>query len=70
MASFQDKIGSERPRKIEKKIIPMSSYTTSNREFLKNSKKKNNKKHHYGFFLSQNRLGKVEKERKEKKLFR
>ena len=40
MASFQDKIGSERPRKIEKKIIPMSSYTTSNREFLKNSKKK------------------------------
>ena len=52
MASFQDKIGSERPRKIEKKIIPMSSYTTSNREFPKNSKKKNNKKHHYGFFLS------------------
>ena len=41
MASFQQKIGWERPRKIEnkKKIVPMSSYPTWNREFQKNSKK-------------------------------
>ena len=39
MASFQAKIGWERPRKIEKKIVPMSSQPTRNREFLKNSKK-------------------------------
>ena len=67
MASFQQKIGWERPRKIEnkKKIVPMSSYPTWNREFQKIAKKfKKNKKHHYGFFSCQNRLGKAEKDRK------
>ena len=41
MASFQQKIGWERPRKIEnkKKIVPMSSYPTWNREFQKIAKK-------------------------------
>ena len=41
MASFRAKIrwGSPRKRKNKKKIVPMSSYPTSNREFQKNSKK-------------------------------
>ena len=41
MASFHAKIGWERPRKIEnkKKIVPMSSYPTWNREFQKIAKK-------------------------------
>ena len=39
MASFQDKISWERPRKGKKKIIPISSYATRNRKFQKNSKK-------------------------------
>ena len=67
MASFQQKIGWERPRKIEnkKKIVPMSSYPTWNREFQKIAKKfKKKKKHHYGFFSCQNRLGKAKKDRK------
>ena len=62
MASFQAKIGRERPRKREKKkkIVPMSSYPTRNRsdkflpdrnkKFQKNSKKiQKIKKHRYGF---------------------
>ena len=67
MASFQQKIGWERPRKIEnkKKIVPMSSYPTWNREFQKNSKKiLKIKKLHYCFFSSENRLGKAGKKRK------
>ena len=42
MATFQAKISWERLRKSEKKkkkIIPMSSYPTQDREFQKNSKK-------------------------------
>ena len=43
----------------------MSSYPTRNREFLKNRKKiQKIKNHYYGFFSSQNRLGKTGKERK------
>ena len=39
MASFQAKIGCERPRKKEnKKIIPIGSHQTRNRKFQKNSK--------------------------------
>ena len=46
----------------------MSSYPTRNKEFQKNGKKiQKIKKHHYGFFSSQNRLEKAEKERKFKK---
>ena len=40
----------------------MNSYPTRNREFKKKFKKI--KKHYYGFFSSQNKLGKAEKERK------
>ena len=58
MASFQAKIGWK--RKKVKIIIPISSSLTCNREFQKNSKKKK-KKNHYGFFSSQNRLGKAKK---------
>ena len=43
----------------------MSTYPTRNRKFKKNRKKiQNIKKHCCGFFLSQNMLGKAEKERK------
>ena len=67
MASFQAKICRGRPRKREnkKKIVPTSSYSTRNRKFQKNSKKLQKiRKHYYGFFSSQNMLGKAEKERK------
>ena len=65
MDSFQAKQRWKRPRKNvnKKKIVPMSSYPTQNREFQKNSKNiKKIKKHQYGFFLSQNKLGKAGKE--------
>ena len=66
MASFQPKISWERPiKRKKKKIVPMSSYPTRNRKFQKKSKKiQKIRKHYYGFFLSQNMLGKAEKERK------
>ena len=68
MASLQAKISWESPRKREekkKKIVLASSYTTRNRKFQKKSKKiQKIRKHYYGFFLSQNMLGKAEKERK------
>ena len=68
MASFQAKIGSERPRKIEKKkIVPISSYPTRSIKFLKNSKKiQKIKKHHYGFFSCQNRSEIAQNEGKKK----
>ena len=41
----------------------MSSYPTCNREFQKNIQKiQKIKKHCYGFFSSQNKMGKAEKE--------
>ena len=66
MGSFRAKICWGRPRKGEKKIVPMSFYPTCNRKFQKNSKQiQKIKKHHYGFSSSQNKLGKAEKERKK-----
>ena len=67
MATFQAKISWERPRKNEnfkkKKIVPMSSYTTRDREFQKNSIKiQKIKKQHYEFFSSKNKLGNAKKE--------
>ena len=64
MASFQAKIRWERLRKREKKkkIVPISSYSTRNREFQKNSK--NIQKQQYGFFSSQNKMGMAENDRK------
>ena len=48
----------------------MCSYPTRNRKFQKNSRKiKKIRKHHHTFFSSQNRLEKIEKERKSKKSF-
>ena len=66
MASFQAKIGWERPRKRKiKNVVPFRSHPTRNRKFQKNSKKfQKIKKPCYGFFSSQNRLEKAEKERK------
>ena len=65
MVSFRAKIHWGRPRKREKKkIVPMSSYPTCNREFQKNSKKF--KKHYCGFFSSQNRLERPRKRENKK----
>ena len=66
MASFQAKIGWKMPeRENIKSIIPFRSYPTRNRKFQKNSKKIHKPiKHDSGFFSSQNRLRKDEKERK------
>ena len=45
----------------------MSSYPIQDIEFQKNYEKSQKiKKHYYGFFSSQNKLGKAEKERKKK----
>ena len=54
-------------REIEKikNVVPFRSFPTRNRKFQKNSKKfQKIKKPCYGFFSSQNRLEKSEKERK------
>ena len=51
-------------------IVPISSYRTCYKKFQKNSKKiQKIKKRHYSFFLSQNKLGKEDKEWKWKLLF-
>ena len=67
MASFQAKEGGKGREIVKIKIIiPISSYPTRSKEFRKNRKKqkKKKKKHDYGFFSSQNKLGKPDKERK------
>ena len=68
MASFQAKIGWKMPRKRKNKnyrSVPFRSYTMRNRKFQKNSKTiQKIRNHYYGFFLSQNTLGKPEKEKK------
>ena len=63
MASFHAKTSWKRPRKSEKQNLSFRSVPT--RPGIENSKKigkKKIKKHHDGFFSSQNKLGKVEKE--------
>ena len=66
MTSFHTKTGWGRPRKREKKNVPISSYPTRNREFQKNSKKiQKIKKHHYGFFSRKNGMGLAKKEKKK-----
>ena len=62
---FNARTSLERPRKSENKIIVLIiSYRTLNREFKKRNIKKIQKikKHHYGFFPSETRLGKADKE--------
>ena len=66
MASFQAKIVWKRLKNREIKIIvSFLSYSTDNRKFQKSSKIiQKIQKYHYGFISSQNRLEKVEKEKK------
>ena len=63
MASFQAKIGWERPRMRKIKIFfPFPSDRTGYRKFQKKIRKlTKNKKYHCGFISSKNRLEKVEK---------
>ena len=64
MASLQAKISWERLRKREKKSFQRVPTRPVIENFKKNSKKiQTLRKHHYGFFSSQNMLGKAEKER-------
>ena len=63
MASFQPKIGRERPRKRKIKIFfTFPSDRSGNRKFQKKRRKlKKMKKYHCGFISSKNRLEKIEK---------
>ena len=65
MASFQAKIGWERPRKRKIKIFfTFPSDRTGNRKFQKKRRKlKKIKKYHCGFISCQNRLENSEKEK-------
>ena len=71
MASFQAKISQERLGKSENKKNRSDEFLPDPEQRIqKNSKKiQKIKKHRYGFFLSQNKLRKAVKERKQKKLF-
>ena len=68
MASFEAKIGCQRPQKRENKnyrSVPFCSNPTHKRKPHKNRKKiQKIKKYSYGFFSSKNRFEKDEKERK------
>ena len=66
MASFQAKIGWERPRKRKIKIFfTFPSDRTGNRKFQKKIRKfKKMKKYHCCFISCQNRLEKAEKKKK------
>ena len=58
-------VGKGRERAKIKIIIPNRSYPTRNRKFQMSSKKiQKIKEHHYGFFSSQSRLERAEKEGK------
>ena len=67
MASFQDEIGWNSPRKRENKnyrSVPFRSYPTRNRKFKKEAKKLLKLKYyHYGNISSQNRFGKGQENR-------
>ena len=65
MGSFRAKIGWKRLRKRENKNYGfVSSLTTRNRKFRKNSKKiQKIEKYHYCFISSQNRAERNEKEK-------
>ena len=65
ISSFQAKTGWEMPRKSENKNYRSDQFLPDllqriPKQLQKNSKKK--KKNHYGLFVSQNKLGKAEKE--------
>ena len=63
MASFQAKIGWEQLRKRENKKNRSNEFLPDLEQRIKKIAKKI-KKQHYGFFSSENRLGKAEEERK------
>ena len=67
MASFQAKIGWERPRKRKIKIFfPFPSDRTGNRKFQKKIRKfKKINKYHCGFISSQNRMEKAQREKRK-----
>ena len=65
MASFQAKIGWERPRKSENKNYCSDQFLPDPLKRIPKKQEKNSKKlkkHHYGFFSSQNKLENTEKE--------
>ena len=67
MASFQANIGWEMPKKRENKNYHSDQFQPNPLQRIQKKQQKNSKnkkKHHSGFFSSQNRLGKAEKERK------
>ena len=67
MTSFQAKTGQHRSRKRENKNYHSNQFLPDPEQRIPNKKQKKIQKiktHHYGFFSSQNRLGKAKKERK------
>ena len=64
MAFFQTKIGWKRTRKSEKKNFLSVPFLPDGKYKIPKIEKKNKKKYHCGFISSQNRMEKVEKERK------
>ena len=67
MASFQAKICWERPRKRKNKNNRSNQFLPDTEQKIPKKKSKKIQKiskHYYGFFSSQNRLGKAKKERK------
>ena len=64
MASFQDKIGWKRTRKSENKNYLSVPFLPDGKYKIPKIEKKNKKKNHCGLISSQNRMEKVEKERK------
>ena len=64
MASFQAKIGWKRWRKGKNKNCHSVPFVLDGKYKIPKKEKKNKKKFHCGFISSQNRLEKVEKQRK------
>ena len=71
MASFQAKMGMERPRKREKKNYRSDHFLPEQEQKIKKKQKKIQKiqKHRYSLFSCQNGSGAAEKERKKKLSF-
>ena len=63
MASFPAKTGWDRPKKGENENYRSNQFQLNSLQRIPKKQQKN-KKHHSGFFSSQNRQGKAEKERK------
>ena len=67
MASFQAKTGWDRLKKKENKNYRSDQFLPNPLQRIPKKQQKNKKKikiHRYGFFSSQNRFGKAEKDRK------